>query len=100
MYANKADIAKIFGISVNTVYRRLEEIETEMGKGKRYNEYAILDNLVSIEVFADYTKYRKWLNSKNLRKNIPPFNMADAREYIVENGLLHITCKKAGGVSR
>lgn len=93
MYANKSDISKIFGISPSTVYRRIEGIETEIGK--RYNKYAILDNLVSIEVFADYLKYNKYLANKNLRKTVPPFNMADARTYLTEGGMLHIVCKKA-----
>lgn len=95
MYANKSDIAKVFGISPSTVYRRIEGIEAEIGK--RYNRYAILEgnNLVSIEVFADYLKYNKRLADRNLRKSVPPFNMADARMYLVENGMLHIVCKKA-----
>lgn len=93
MYANKSDIAKIFFLSPSTVYRRVEGIEAEIGK--RYNKYAILDNLVSIEVFADYQKYNKRLANRNLRKSVPPFNMADARMYLVENGMLHIVCKKA-----
>ncbi len=93
MYANKSDIAKIFFLSPSTVYRRVEGIEAEIGK--RYNKYAILDNLVSIEVFADYQKYNKRLADRNLRKSVPPFNMADARMYLVENGMLHIVCKKA-----
>ena len=93
MYANKAAISRIFGISPPTVYKRVEEIEGEIGK--RYNQYAILENLVSIEVFADYQKYRKWLKNKNLRKNIPDFTMAEAREYLVEEGLLHVVCKEA-----
>ena len=93
MYANKSDIAKIFFLSPSTVYRRVEGIEAEIGK--RYNKYAILDNLVSIEVFADYQKYNKRLADRNLRKSVPPFNMADARMYLVENGMLHLVCKKA-----
>lgn len=92
MYANKSDIAKIFFLSPSTVYRRVEGIEAEIGK--RYNKYAILDNLVSIEVFADYQKYNKQLADRNLRKSVPPFNMADARVYLVENGMLHVVCKK------
>lgn len=94
MYANKSEISKVFGISPSTVYRRIEGIEAEIGR--RYNRYAILEsnNLVSIEVFADYLKYNKRLADKNLRKSVPPFNMADARAYLVENGLLHVVCKK------
>ena len=95
VYANKAEISRIFGISQSTVYRRIEGIEAEIGR--RYNRHAVLEdnNLVSIEVFADYLKYNKRLADRNLRKHVPPFNMADAREYLVENGMLHVVCKKA-----
>ena len=94
MYANKMNISKIFGVSPPTVYKRLEGIRNEMGEGKRYNPYAILENLVSIEVYADYEKYRKRLADKNFRKTVPPFNMAAAREYLEEEGYLHMTCQK------
>ncbi|MCI9227083.1 MAG: transposase family protein, partial [Dorea sp.] len=45
-YRNKTDIAHIFGVSNPTVYRRVEGIKKEIGK--RYNQYAILDNLISL----------------------------------------------------
>lgn len=93
MYANKSEISRIFGVSPGTVYNKVRGIEAEIGR--RYNRYAILDNLVSIEVFADYMKYNKSLADKNLRKNMPDFNMTDARAYLVENGMLHVVCKKA-----
>lgn len=93
MYANKTEIARIFGVSPPTVYSRVAGIREEIGK--RYNPYAILDNLVSIEVYADYEKYHKRLNHKNLRKTVPPFSMAEAREYLVEEKQIHVICKKA-----
>ena len=92
MYRNKTDIAHIFGVSNPTVYRRVEGIKKEIGK--RYNRYAILDGLLSIEVFADYEKYRKRLRDRNLRKTVPPFSMEEAREYLQEEGLLPIECKQ------
>lgn len=92
MYANKTTIAKVFHISCQTVWHRQQEIEQEIGK--RYNRYAILDGLLSIEVFADYEKYRKRLRDRNLRKTVPPFSMEEAREYLQEEGLLHIECKQ------
>ena len=92
MYANKTTIAKVFRISRQTVWHRQQEIEQEIGK--RYNRYAILDGLLSIEVFADYEKYRKRLRDRNLRKTVPPFSMEEAREYLQEEGLLHIECKQ------
>lgn len=62
MYANKLTLAKIFGISPPTVYRRIEGIKAEIGT--RYNRYAILDNVVSVAVFADYDKYHRQLEDK------------------------------------
>ena len=92
MYANKSQISKIFGVSPPTVYSRVAGIEAEINR--RYNRYALLDNLVSIEVFADYQKYRKLLADKKLRKFVPPFSMSETREYLLEKGLLHIVCKE------
>lgn len=91
VYANKVTIASIFHVTRQTVYRRVLEIEKEIGR--RYNRYAILNDLVSIEVYADYEKYHKRLKDRNLRKTVPPFDMAEAREYLMEEGLLHIECK-------
>lgn len=97
MYGNKTDIAKTFHISLPTVYRKLEGLETEIGK--RYNHYAIVDNLISLAVFADYYKYHKWLKDKNLRKYEPPFDMYEARKYLEEvaNGNDQKQCR--GGIS-
>ena len=82
MYRNKTDIAHIFGVSNPTVYRRVEGIKKEIGK--RYNRYAIIDNLISLAVYADYEKYHKRLENKNLRKIVPPFDMYEARMYLEE----------------
>ena len=82
MYANKTGIARIFGITTTTVYSRLEGIRKEIGG--RYNRYAILDNLVSVAVFADYEKYHKQLTDKNLRKYVPGFNAEEASAYMLE----------------
>lgn len=81
-YATKAGTARIFGISRDTVYNRIEGIKKEIGK--RYNDYAIVDNLVSLAVFADYYKYHKRLNDRNLRKTVPPFDMYEASRYLEE----------------
>ncbi len=85
MYATKADLTRIFGVSPMTVYRRVQEIEKEIGK--RYNKYAIIDNLISIAVYADYEKYRKHLADKNLRKNVPLFEMSEAERYLDRKGV-------------
>ena len=80
MYATKAEIARLFNRSPQTVYRRVEGIEAEIGK--RYNKYAVLDGLVSVAVYADYEKYRKHLADKNLRKYVPPFDKEAVEQYI------------------
>ena len=80
MYATKTGTARIFGVSVPTVYSRVEGIQKEIGK--RYNKYAICDNLISLAVYADYEKYSKRLADKNLRKTVPEFNMAEAGIYL------------------
>lgn len=82
MYRNKADVARIFGVSTPTVYRRVEGIKKEIGK--RYNQYALLENLVSLAVYADYEKYHRRLENKNMRKTVPPFDMYEARMYLEE----------------
>lgn len=82
MYANKITLSKLFCMSPPTVYRRVEGIKTEIGE--RYNRYAILDNVVSVAVFADYDKYHKQLEDKNLRKYVPDFNAKEASEYMFE----------------
>lgn len=82
MYATKAKIAKIFGVTPPTVYSRVAGIEQEIGK--RYNRYAIVENLISVAVYADFEKYRKRLGDKNLRKAVPDFNMEEALKYIDE----------------
>ncbi|RGU94939.1 hypothetical protein DWW31_05155 [Clostridium sp. AF15-17LB] len=82
MYATKAQLSKIFGVSPPTVYDRVRGIEKEIGK--RYNRYAILDKLVCAEVYADYEKYHRRLADKNLRKTVEPFNMQEAKTYMEE----------------
>lgn len=85
MYATKAELARIFGITPPTVYSRVAGIEEQIGK--RYNQYAILGNLISIAVFADYEKYRKHLADKNLSKYVPLFEMSEAERYLDKKGV-------------
>lgn len=80
MYAKKMDIAREFGMSYQTVFRRVEGIRKQIGK--RYNEYAIVGRLVSKEVFVDYEKYHESLEDRNLRKYVPPFDIYRARQYL------------------
>lgn len=81
MYANKAQIAKEFGLSYSAVQSYERGIQKEIGK--RYNQYAIIGKLISKAVFADYVKYRNMLSDKNLRKCVPEFNMHEATRYIM-----------------
>lgn len=46
MYANRKNLAALFGVTTQTVYRRVKGIEALIGE--RYNQYAVLDNLVEI----------------------------------------------------
>lgn len=85
MYATKADLTRIFGVTRPTVCSRVAGIEAEIGK--RYNKYAIIDNLISIAVYADYEKYRKHLADKNLRKYVPLFEMSEAERYLDKKGV-------------
>lgn len=73
MYANKKNLAALFGVTTQTVQRRVKGIEKLIGD--RYNQYAILDNLVSVAVYADYEKYHKCLEDKLTKKYVPPFDM-------------------------
>ena len=81
-YASISDLARIFGVTRPTVYDRVEGIKAEIGK--RYGKYAILGNLVSIGVYADYEKYRHILANKYHRKHLAPFDLFDAEMYLQE----------------
>lgn len=80
MYANKKNLAALFGVTTQTVQRRVKGIEKLIGD--RYNQYAILDNLVSVAVYVDYEKYHKCLEDKLTKKYVPPFDMKEAGAYI------------------
>lgn len=81
LYLSKSGIARLFNMCRPTVYKNVEGIEEQMKLG-RYNQYAILDNKINIAVFADYLKYKKRLNDKNLKKYVPPFNLQLALVYL------------------
>ena len=84
-YATKAELCRCFSISQPTVAKRVKGIEEEIKRG-RYNRYAIADGLISIAVFADYSKYHKRLNDKNLRRTVKPFCLREALEYLEVDG--------------
>lgn len=84
-YATKAELGRCFSISQPTIAKRVAGIEEEIKRG-RYNRYAIADGLISIAVFADYSKYHKRLNDKNLRKTVKPFDLREALTYLEAEG--------------
>lgn len=44
MYANRKNLAALFGVTTQTVYRRVKGIEVLIGE--RYNQYAVLDKSI------------------------------------------------------
>lgn len=82
VYATKAELARMFGLSPPTIYSRVAGIQQEIENG-RYNRYAIADGLISVAAFIDYEKYHKRLADRNLKKTVPPFSMQEAMEYLM-----------------
>ena len=53
-----------------------------------YIEKSILPTFkLSVAVFADYDKYHRQLEDKNLRKYVPEFSPKEASEYMFEKNL-------------
>lgn len=65
MYANRKNLAALFGVTTQTVYRRVKGIEALIGE--RYNQYAVLDNLVK-EIEKWWDKKRVLWHVEQLRK--------------------------------
>lgn len=75
-YMTMKRLGEEFSMSNTTINRRLDGIRNEIERG-RYSPYSILDSgniLVNVYVFIDYLKYRKSLETENLRKHVPKFN--------------------------
>jgi hypothetical protein len=62
IYANKAEIARFFGITSPTVSKRVKGIEEEIKAGT----------------------YWKRLQDRNLRKTVPPFDVEESYKYCLE----------------
>ena len=77
-YLQKKDLVKFTGFSRTTVKERVDEIEEISGKGKRYNEFAVLRDgnvvLVNVLVLVDYLKYRSDLRDSVAKFSVPPFD--------------------------
>lgn len=75
-YMPKDKIAQEFSLSKSTVQNRVREIEQQIKAG-RYSDYAVIRDgnilLVNVLVFIDYLEYRKMLNDKNAKKQVPDF---------------------------
>lgn len=71
------ELSRCFGISRQTVYDRINEIEQEVA-AKRYGPHSIMRDvglvLINPLVFTDYMVYRSRLKNKNLRKTVPAYD--------------------------
>lgn len=78
----KAQIMEEFGMSLRTVDSRIAEIREEMKPGGRYAglQYVIGGNgkfmQINYLVWIDHEMYREWLQEKNMRKLLKPYNPA------------------------
>ena len=79
-YANAKELAYIMGLSYSTVRQRLKLIRNEMGG--RYNQYAIVGNLIAIPVFVDAHKYHELLEDPRTHDVAPAFDEELAKAYL------------------
>lgn len=79
-YMSKKALSEMTGISTRTIENKIKGIAKLSGKGKRYSEYAIIDDgivMINVYAFFDYCKYRKQLEDKNMSKYVPKFVPAE-----------------------
>ena len=83
-YLNMDALSKKFGISKQTIRKRVREIEAEIGK--RYKKQAVINDdrivLINIFVFMDWLQNRSKLMNKDTRKYVEAFNASDWAEYM------------------
>lgn len=76
----KTQLMEEHGCTKRSIETRLAEIEAEQRPGGRYEHCIYCVNrdggLVTVNymVWLDYIHYRKRLQEKNLRKNLPPYD--------------------------
>lgn len=79
-YMSKKALSEMTGLSTRTIENKVQGIMKHCGKGKRYSEYAVIDDgivLINVYAFYDYCKYRKYLEDKNMAKHVPAFAPAE-----------------------
>lgn len=85
-YMAPSEIAKEFGLSYTTVWRRVKELRKQIGYGKRYKRYAIINeegtSLINKLVFADFLSVREILNDEEASKELLPFDGAEISMYL------------------
>ena len=76
-YMEKQQLSEEFKMSVQTIKGRVQEIESEIEKG-RYDDFAIIRDgkllRINVLVFIDYMTYRRRLLDKNARQYVPEFH--------------------------
>ena len=76
-YKNISGIAQEFGVTTETVKKRLTELREQIKKG-RYSRYAVISDgkivLINVYVFIDFLTYRQQLNDVNMAKCVPLFD--------------------------
>jgi hypothetical protein len=85
LYCNKSECARFFGMCRQTMYKVIDGIQGEIKAG-RYSQYAIAGNLVNKAVVLDYLRYREWLENKNTRELVPPYDETAAIREVGEMG--------------
>lgn len=84
-YINKAQMMKIFDISLSTANRHIAGLDRYVQSG-RYGPYAILDGAgvtrVNVLALVDYLKYKKQLDAG---RRVPPFDINKvAKEAVID----------------
>ena len=85
-YMNMQDLADKYRMCKRTVRDRVREIENEIGRGKRYERQAVINDgnivLVNELVFLDWMQVRKDVLNKSTRKYVTDFNPAAWVRYL------------------
>lgn len=85
-YMNMQDLADKYGMCKRTVRDRVREIENEIGRGKRYERQAVINDgnivLVNELVFLDWLTVRKDILSGTRRKYVLDFNPGAWARYL------------------
>lgn len=73
-YMNKQELSDAFSLSRSTIQHRVGEMEAS----GRYNDYCVIRDgqilMANVLCFADWMRYRRMWQDKNLRKYVPDYN--------------------------